>query len=339
MDSVTQIALGSAVGMAVMGRHTPLWKSALVGALCGTLPDLDVVIDYGDPISDVTYHRGFSHAFFYLTLVAPLLAWLAARVLDRPRRYRRWLFAVWLALVTHPLLDAFTVYGTQLWRPFSDYPVGLGSIFIIDPLYTLPLLLGIVITLKRHSLVWNSVGLALSSGYLAWSFAAQLHVQSVVDESLRDQGWIVEQRLVTPTAFNTLLWRVLVITPDEYLEGFYALADRGRPVEFRAYPRGMDLYERLEDDWGVARMAWFTKGYFKMQQRDREILITDLRMGQEPYYTFNFVVAEKGPEGVEPVPYRQEWGRPPVRAGLQWIGRRLQGEPSEPPWIQTGSEP
>ena len=50
MDSLSQLALGAAVGVAVMGRRTALWKSAAWGAALGTLPDLDVVLDHGDAL-------------------------------------------------------------------------------------------------------------------------------------------------------------------------------------------------------------------------------------------------------------------------------------------------
>ena len=74
MDSVSQLALGAAVGVAVMGRRTAVWKAALWGAVAGTLPDLDVFFDYGDAIRNMTQHRSHSHALFWLTLGAPVLA-------------------------------------------------------------------------------------------------------------------------------------------------------------------------------------------------------------------------------------------------------------------------
>lgn len=150
MDSVSQIALGAAVGVATMGRRTAPWKAALWGGLCGTLPDLDALIDHGDAVSNMTLHRAETHALFWLTLASPVLAGLAA-VLARERdRFGRWWLATWLVLVTHPLLDAMTVYGTQLALPFSDWPWGVGSVFIIDPLYTLPLLIGLAVSLARR---------------------------------------------------------------------------------------------------------------------------------------------------------------------------------------------
>lgn len=80
MDSISQVALGSAVGIAVMGRRTSSWKAALWGGVCGTLPDLDVLIDHGDPIRNMTFHRAESHVLFHLSLLSPLIAWLISRI-------------------------------------------------------------------------------------------------------------------------------------------------------------------------------------------------------------------------------------------------------------------
>ncbi|HEY0825570.1 MAG TPA: metal-dependent hydrolase, partial [Ramlibacter sp.] len=171
MDSISQIALGAAVGMATMGRRTALWKAALWGGIAGTLPDLDVVIDHGDALRNMTMHRGASHSLFWLTLASPLVAALPAALHRERHLFRRWWLAIWLALVTHPLLDAMTVYGTRLLLPFSDHPFAVGSVFIIDPLYTVPLLIGLVVALARREgrgLRANAWGLALSTAYLAW---------------------------------------------------------------------------------------------------------------------------------------------------------------------------
>ena len=74
MDSLSQFALGAGIGVAVMGRRTRVWKAALWGGLWGTVPDLDALIDHGDPIRNMTFHRGASHSLLYLTLLSPLLA-------------------------------------------------------------------------------------------------------------------------------------------------------------------------------------------------------------------------------------------------------------------------
>ena len=208
MDSLSQAALGAAIGVAVMGRRTKLWKAALIGAVAGTLPDLDAFYDHGDPISNMVYHRAASHALFWQTLASLPIAALAAVTLREMNQFVRWWLTIWLALITHALLDWTTVYGTQLGLPFTDTPFGLGSMFIIDPLYTLPLLIGIVVALSLRNVRgwrWNVAGLVLSTAYLGWSALAQQHATAVAQESLRAQGYQVERLLVTPSPFNTIL--------------------------------------------------------------------------------------------------------------------------------------
>ena len=326
MDSVSQLALGAAFGIAVMGRRTAVWKAALWGGVCGTLPDLDALIAHGDPVRDMTFHRAESHALVHLTLIAPLLAAGIARLHGETDRFGRWWLAVWLALVTHPLLDAMTVYGTQLALPFSDHPYAVGSIFIIDPLYTLPLLAGLGMALARPSgpgLRWNAAGLMLSSAYLAWSVAAQQLVLTQVRASLRAEGVEVGRVLVTPTPFNTVLWRVLVVTPASYREGFRSLLDRGPTIAFDAYPRGTALDPALRGQWAFERMAWFSHGFYKLEQAGDRLRLTDLRMGREPHYLFVFDLAESTPAGLRPITPQGVGRLPPFGPSLRWLVRRM----------------
>ena len=336
MDSLSQAALGSAVGIAVMGRRTALWKAALIGAAFGTLPDLDAFIDHGDPIRNMTFHRAASHSLFYLTILSPALAWLVSKLSRKAEHFKHWLAAIWLILITHVLLDFMTIYGTQMAIPFSNYPFGVGSIFIIDPLYTLPLLFGIIAALifyRSSGLRWNALGLSLSTVYLAWTVLAQWYVEKVTDDYLAQHDVEVEQRLVTPTPFNTLLWRVVVITPEGYAEGFYSLLDKTPQLNLKHFPRNEDLFDAVQGNWGAERMAWFTHGFFKMSEDDDKLMITDLRMGQEPFYSFTFVVAERVGDAWQAVTPEHISENPDIEMALDWLGRRIGGDIVDPPWL------
>lgn len=334
MDSVSQAALGAAVGMAVMGRRTALWKAALWGAVCGTLPDLDALVDHGDPVSNMTYHRAESHSLFWLSVAAPPIAAAVARLHGEMASWRRWWLAVWLALVTHPLLDAMTVYGTQLLLPFTDRPYGVGSIFIIDPLYTLPLLVGVVVALRRGGgagLAWNRAGLLASCAYLAWTAAAQAWVRADVEHALGERALSAERLLVTPAPFNSLLWRVVAVTPDGwYHEGFRSLLDGDRPLRLDAFDQGRALLPLFADQWHVQRMVWFTGGFYKLQRADGGVVITDLRMGQEPSYVFAFLVPEAR-ANAPGLPTRAVGQRLDIGRGLHWLGPRMLGADLPPP--------
>ena len=192
MDPVSQIALGAAVGEAALGRkvgrRAPVW-----GGLCGLLPDLDVLWPFADAVSAFTWHRGYSHAFLFLALAAPLVAWAALRVHPATRaHWRGWLLLAFLALVTHPILDCFTVYGTQVLLPFSDLPVAWSTIFIIDPLFTVPLVLGVAAALlvRRRGIGHRlcNACLVIGLGWLAGTVAIKAHVDRVAKESLPPAG-------------------------------------------------------------------------------------------------------------------------------------------------------
>jgi inner membrane protein len=335
MDSISQIALGAAVGVATMGRRTAIWKAALWGAVAGTLPDLDVFIDHGDPVRNMVLHRAETHSLFWLTLFSLPLAALVARLHGQWALWRRWWLALWLVLVTHPLLDTMTVYGTQLALPFSDHPFGVGSIFIIDPLYTLPLLVGAGWALASRGsaggLRANTLGLLLSTAYLAWGVGAQQHVERIARESLARQGIVAEQLLVTPAPLNTLLWRVVAMSGANYHEGFYSLFDAEPTVHFDPFDRGQSLAGELQNLDSVRRIAAFSHGFYKLEQAGAQLFISDLRMGQEPAYSFRFAVAERHSplQALErPV---QQGARIDLARGLPWLWRRMWGEPLPPP--------
>jgi inner membrane protein len=367
MDSLTHVVLGAAVGTAVLGRRAGP-RAALWGAVCGTLPDLDVLIRHGDPVRDFTFHRAESHAFFYLTLLAPLLGWLLARLHRGTASVGRWTALAWLALVTHALLDAFTVYGTQLLLPFSDYPAGLGSIFIIDPLFTVPLLAGLAVALALHrpkpgvASRANAWGLAVGTLYLGWTVAAQAHVEGVVHRALAATPLEAGRVLVTPTPFNTLLWRVVVMGEDGYHEGFHSLLDRGDGLLLARHESRTDLIPPLRGAWNVQRLAWFSKGFYGVQAAPANVAtavgsasavaqlfgavptavasdsspgdtaprvtVSDLRMGQTPFFAFTFVVGTLGVDGVTPATSLQLPAEPPTAALLGWMWRRIWDEAS-----------
>lgn len=349
MDSLTQIALGSAVSVAVMGRRTALWKAALWGAVAGTLPDLDAFIDHGNAVLNMVRHRAESHSLIYLTLAAPLLAAVATRVHGEAALFKRWWLALWLALFTHPLLDTLTVYGTQLLQPFTNFPYAVGSVFIIDPTYTLALIAGTVAALvlrTRRGLQLNALGLLLSTAYLAWSFGAQQHVERLARASLQAEGIAgvggiggiggiggsggssVEGLLVTPAPFNTVLWRLLATTPTQYFEGYYSLLDKDRKIAWTAHPRGADLLAQHGQNPWVAEVARFSHGFYKLSEtgdNEKRLLVTDLRMGLEGAYSFSFDLGSQSERAAGPVAPTINRQRPDLGLALPWLWLRLKG--------------
>ncbi len=325
MDSLTQFVLGAAVGTAALGGTIAPRRAAILGGLVATLPDLDVLLPAADPIQAFVGHRGFSHSLVVHTLVAPILGFLVAKI-DRRLAGRWWLTwaTVWLALTTHALLDAFTTYGTRLLWPFSDLAVTWSSIFIIDPLYTLPLLVALIMAWMDRASARRAaiVALTLSSTYLGWTLVAERIAANKIAAALDAAGVRPERVMVIPMPFNSLLWRGLAIDGDRYVNVYRSIFDREAASPVFVHPRAAGVALPPEVEKGVRAVEGFTRGFHGFSQADGGLVLSDLRLGVPPNHVFSFRIAriEEGRAVAEPPvrlprPYRSE--------GLSWVWQRI----------------
>jgi inner membrane protein len=300
----------------------------LLGATVGILPDLDIFIPQPNDIASMTDHRSWSHSWLVHTVLSPVLAVVIHRF-DRTHSFKTIWLMVWLALVTHSALDALTVYGTQLFWPFMPSPASGGSIFIIDPLYSLSLLFAAIFIITRPA--WQIsqrvlyFSFVFSCLYLVWGLTMQTIINHKVNEQLHSSGIHYIHTQVSATAFNSLLWRVLVITDQYYYEGFRSILDKADSVTMTRFDRGTTLEDKLLHNPHYARMKWFTNERFKLSADDGDIVLTDLRMGKEPHYFFRFTIANEAGIPVEH-PERVSAGFD-RRAALKTLWHRIWHEP------------
>lgn len=335
MDSITHLFLGGALAVAMAPpRHRRM--ALLAGAVLNTLPDLDVLplALVEDPVAVMTWHRGITHSLLVLPLLAVLLWWLLrdrlALLRDAPAR-GFWLILA--CLLAHPLIDAFTVYGTQLFWPLSLPPAMWSSLFIIDPTFTLPLVIGCVLAFALQDAVRArraaTVGFALAVAYVGWSQVAKWQVERIAARDLAAIGLQDAPRFSTPMPFNTLLWRVVAMTPDGFVEGERSLvADRG-PMRFQRYRSDTDAIAAVAGYAPVQRLRWFNHGFMKAERRDGRLVLSDLRMGAEPDYSFRFEVARVAADGWHPQPVKQLQWPWDARRRLPDMWRRIWRAPGE----------
>src|SRR5690606_4310274 len=138
-----------------------------------------------------------------------------------------------------------------------------------------------------------AAGLALGVGYLGWSLAAKAMVEREADRALAAMGLADAPRFSVPTPFNTLLWRVVAMTPDGYVEGFRSLAVDDGPMVFRGHRSNVQALAEARDIPAVRRLTWFNHGFMRAQVVDGELVLGDLRMGSEPDYFFSYAVARR----------------------------------------------
>lgn len=281
MDSLTQIVLGAAVGEAVLGKKVGN-KAMLYGAIAGTIPDLDILASYvTDTVTALEIHRGFTHSIFFSVFFAPIFGWLVSRY-ESYKDFKAWSWLFFWAFITHPILDAHTTWGTQLFWPL-EYRLAFKSIFVIDPLYTLPFLLFLILAMfqKRDApkrRLYNKVGIIISSSYLLLTFVLKGMAFNEFEMALKDQHIEYSEIETKPAPFNTILWSANVETKNNYLIGYYSFFDT-RPIHFVTYPKNHDLLGELIQDEKVQRMIAVSKGWFTITKKENGLYYNDLRFG------------------------------------------------------------
>ncbi|SHJ08345.1 metal-dependent hydrolase [Aquimarina spongiae] len=284
MDSLTQIVLGAAVGEATLGKKVGN-KAMFWGAVAGTIPDLDVIANFFvDNVTANELHRGFSHSILFSILMAPIFGWIIAKLYkNKEADWKDWSKLMFWGLFTHPILDAFTTWGTQLFWPF-DYKVAFNNIFVADPLYTVPFLICVIIAMfykrthpKRKR--YNNLGLYLSSFYMLTTLVLQQNARANFSNSLQNQHIQYNEIQTRPTPLNTILWTANIETQDSFLIGYHSLLDEDDIIDFSEFPKNHHLLGEMKNDPLIPRLIKLSEGWYTIEKRDDKTYFNDLRFG------------------------------------------------------------
>ncbi|MDB4094117.1 metal-dependent hydrolase [Flavobacteriaceae bacterium] len=312
MDSITQIVLGAACGEAVLGKKIGN-RALLFGAIGGTIPDLDVFIGkwlFNNEIDAMAFHRGFMHSFLFAILAAVGFGMLVFWIYNRGKRFgmttqKEWMWLFFASIFTHPILDSFTAYGTQLFAPFSNYRVAFNNISVADPMYTLPFLIALIVVMcfKRTSTkrrLFLQIGLGVSSLYMVLTLVNKYHVNGVYKQSLADQKIEYLRFQTQPTILNNILWYGTAETNEAYYVGFYSILDAEATVsKWHKLPKNHELIGGMPKD--LETLAWFSSGFYNLNETadPDTFLFKDLRYPlmdeSDPNSSvFKFTITKKG---------------------------------------------
>ncbi|NMH24661.1 metal-dependent hydrolase [Flavobacterium solisilvae] len=283
MDSVTQIVLGAAVANEVLGKKLGN-KAILYGAILGTIPDLDVLVGkFLDPLTATYIHRGLSHSTLFFLLFSPVLAFVIQKIEKNNNvKFKEALICSFLGLQTHALLDLFTTWGTQLFWPLETR-FSLQSIFVIDPLYTLPFLFFLILSMRKNKtdrkrIFWNRIGLIVSTSYLFFTLIVQSIVTNKFEKQLKENNIVYQEIVVKPSPFNIILWTTNVKVDNGYWIGDYSFFDT-KPIQFQFIPAQIELIKGIENEAVVHQLKRISEGWFCITQKDDRLFFNDLRFG------------------------------------------------------------
>ncbi len=272
----------------LMGRHARSWLL--------TLFFLAILLFIGQfAVKDPNVFSVSIASVFAITVFWMSRKWFAKdkKPWENEPTVSEWSIMFFFAILTHWLIDACTSYGTQIFEPFSNYRVSFNNIAIVDPLYTVPLLLAVLALIpvrnKSARRIINWTGLTLSTLYMSFTFYAKSVANSAFSESLKSQEIAYEEFLSYPTMFNSLLWQATIISKDAYYYGIYSIMDKDSEIEFIKLPKNHELLDKYEDERYVKILKWFAQGYYNVEEKENGVLqINNLRFGLMGYGLMEF---------------------------------------------------
>lgn len=290
MDIVTQGLLGATTFSLIKDKELGK-KSLVIGALAGIAPDLDMVLaPFFNNVAFLTVHRSMSHSIIMCLALSLVLGHGFHRYYNRYQTLTSWVLAFGLAICTHPVLDWFTTYGTQLFSPLSDHLFSLNSIHVFEPIYTFILLTGVVSLALRptngkfRSKITLTTVLA-STLYLCSTYASKSHAFYHFRSELQRQDIEFEKVLVSPTPLNSLLWHGIIKTTNGYYFGTYSILDKRKDIQLHFVESANDILPKLSESSLVQRYLEYTQDFpLVTKDEDGTVKIYAVKYGPINYF-------------------------------------------------------
>lgn len=312
MDSITQLVLGAACGEIALGKKIGN-KAILFGAIGGTIPDLDVIIGnlfYSNEIDRLAFHRGFMHSFIFAFLAALIIGFITSEIYNSSKlrkgttHLKDWVWLFFLSICTHPILDSFTPYGTQLFSPFTNYRVAFNTISVADPLYTVPFLICLIVAMffnRKNPMrrKWTKAGIYISSAYLIFTIGNKIYIDRVFDTSFKKATIKFNRFSAQPTILNNLLWYGVAETDSAYYATFYSIFDKqNNNSQFVMIPKNHDLLDMNHPD--LKTLRWFSDNFYVLSTslHSDEMIYRDVRyplldIEDQNSFLFSFILQKE----------------------------------------------
>jgi inner membrane protein len=286
MDPITQGTVGAAFAQSTANKNNIL-RIGVIGFLAGLAPDLDVLIrSSNDPILFLEYHRQFSHSLFFIPFGSLIVALLIFPLVKKSMSLKTVYIASFLGYATHGLLDACTSYGTQLFWPFSNERVTWNNISIVDPLFTIPILILVGTAIKTRKRLFSFFAIGWATFYLSLGFVQYERALSTAIELAHSRGHNVERLTLKPSFGNLILWKSIY----QHEEKFYVDAIRTarsstwcsgeniRMFDYQYHLPSLDKDSQQKKD--IERFRWFSQDYLGFDEEEN--LVTDVRYSMIP---------------------------------------------------------
>lgn len=287
MDLITQGVLGAALAQTA-AKPSETRLATGIGFAAGLLADADALIySSADSLLTIEYHRHFTHSIFFIpvgALIAALILWpLCKNKLGFKRLY---VFSL-LGYSLSGFIDACTSFGTYLLWPLSDERLAFHIISIVDPIFTLALIIGVVMAWRRRSQMPAKIGLGIAGLYLLMAVVQLQRAESAIESLATSRGHTPARLIAKPTFGNILLWRSIY----EHEGRFYVDAVRVGNMPRLYEGSSIDKYQPARGASGltkdsvlyrdILRFQKFSADYIALHPQHSNVL-ADVRYSIQP---------------------------------------------------------
>jgi len=286
MDPITQGVVGAAAAQ-TSAKKKNILGIGIIGILAGLAPDLDIFIrSTTDPILFLEYHRQFSHSLIFIPVGALLVAVPIFYLIKKSMSFRTVYLASFLGYATHGLIDAGTSYGTMLFWPFSDVRVSWSNISIIDPLFTIPILILVVIAMSKRQKIFSFLAIGWIFFYFSLGFIQYERTYATAADLAQSRGHIPERLTLKPSLGNLILWKSIYQNENKFYVDAIRTAQStticpGESIEEFDYEKHLPYLKKdTQQAIDIERFRWFAQDYLGFI--DDNNLVVDIRYSNIP---------------------------------------------------------
>lgn len=286
MDPVTQGILGSSLSQAFASKKN-IKIATFCGIFGGIAADLDILIkSTSDQLLFLQYHRHFTHSLFFIpfgSLFTSLILLTIFKILNKQIPFKVIYIFTFLGYATHGLLDACTSYGTNLYWPFSNVRVTWNIIAIIDPIFSLTLIIFFIFAYIKKSRIFAIIGLFFAMIYLLVCFIKNQHVEQIMKKLAEDRNHKIERFFIHPSIGNNILWRSIYQANNEYYVDAIYVPFFKKPKIYYGHVLGVidkkilhEFPKKSKQMNDIERFSYFAKDFIYFYPGNENI-IADLR--------------------------------------------------------------
>ncbi|HHJ36033.1 MAG TPA: metal-dependent hydrolase [Gammaproteobacteria bacterium] len=280
MDPISQAAFGASLSQSFAGDKPKQFSALVIGALAGMAPDLDILIrSAGDPLLFLEFHRQFTHSLAFIPFGALLCALAFYPFARKKLSFRQVYLFSFLGYATHGLLDACTSYGTQLFWPFSDLRVAWNTVSIIDPLFTLPVIVLVVLAAYKKNARYAQMGFIYAVIFLCLGLVQKYRAEEAIYHLAQQRGHRIERMHIKPSFANRHVWKLIYEYDGRYYVDAVKLvfdtryimgtSIRKLNVEYD-YPWLLDDAQQRRD---IERFRWFSDDFLAVSPHDKNFIM------------------------------------------------------------------